>query len=886
MTAVRGTRRAAAAAALLAAVALGAPAAGAQSAAEPPRGAAALAQAVDALGVTARVLVVGAHPDDEDTRLIAWLARGRHAETAYLSLTRGDGGQNLIGNELGEALGAVRTEELLAARRLDGGRQYFARAFDFGFSRSAEETFRHWPRDTVLGDVVRVVRAFRPHAVIAIFSGTPADGHGHHQASGLLAREAYEAAADTARFPSAAFGPAWAVPKFYRNTSYRGAETATLRYDAGRYDPVLGRSYAELAAISRTQHKSQGQGGLERKGASVVSMRREATRVNAGTAPNAERDLFDGVDTAWARLLPAARDPARRAALDSLPTAVAAARAGLDVRRPEAVLPALARVGRLLGALACDRRTGGAAGSARCDAGEAERDLAATLEVAVARLHRAVLQASGVLLEATTPREALAAGRAAPVTVTLYNRGARPVRVRALQLEGTPDAPDLLAGGGPVTVAPGEALTRTGQAAAPPARGPWWLAAPRRGDVFGVPGSATREEWRHVGAFDVIAPVEVDGASAVAEGTVVQRVVDPVRGEVDRPAAAVPALAVTLDRPVQYARAGVALDRVLRVHVQSADTAARLATVRLELPRGLVADSAARTVTLSRYDARATVAFRLRGTLAAGRHTVRAVAESNGERFAQGYELVDYPHVRPQRLYRPAETAIEAVDVALPARAAVAYVPGVSDNVAPLLADLGLDLTIVDPAVLGGADLSRFTHVVIGPRAYGSSPALRAANARLFDWVRAGGTMLVQYGQYEMTQPGVMPYPITLGRPAQRVTIEESPVGATDPAARVLLAPNRLGDADWRGWVQERATYMPQSADARYQTAVALADPGEPANRNAVLVAALGRGTYVYTTLALFRQLPAGVPGAARLVANLLAARAAPDAPAAAAAGR
>jgi hypothetical protein len=371
----------------------------------------------------------------------------------------------------------------------------------------------------------------------------------------------------------------------------------------------------------------------------------------------------------------------------------------------------------------------------------------------------------------------------------------------------------------------------------------------------------------------------VDGASAVAEGTVVQRVVDPVRGEVDRPAAAVPALAVTLDRPVQYARAGVALDRVLRVHVQSADTAARVATVRLELPRGHAADSAARTVTLSRYDARATVAFRLRGTLAAGRHAVRAVAESNGERFAQGYELVDYPHMRPQRLYRPAETAIEAVDVALPARAAVAYVPGVSDNVAPLLADL-------DPAVLGGADLSRFTHLVIGPRAYGSSPALRAANPRLLDWVRAGGTMLVQYGQYEMTQPGVMPYPIALGRPARRVTIEESPVAATDPAARVLSAPNRIGDADWRGWLQERSTYMPESADPRYQTAVALADPGEPANPNAILVAPLGRGTYVYTTLALFRQLPAGVPGAARLVANLLAARAAPDAPAAAAAGR
>jgi hypothetical protein len=340
---------------------------------------------------------------------------------------------------------------------------------------------------------------------------------------------------------------------------------------------------------------------------------------------------------------------------------------------------------------------------------------------------------------------------------------------------------------------------------------------------------------------------------------------------------------------VQFARAGTPLDRSLRVHLRSADTTARAITVRLELPAGLVADSVARTVTLAGYDARATLTFRLRGTLAPGRHAVRATAESGGERFAVGYGLVDYPHVRAQRLYRPATVAVEAVDLRLPERARVAYVPGVSDNVAPALADLGLDVAVLDSASLGTADLARFTHVVVGPRAYEANHALAAANGRLLDWVRAGGTMVVQYGQYEMTAPGVMPYPITLGRPAQRVTLEEAPVRVVDAAAPVLAAPNRIGAADWTGWVQERATYMPQTADPRYRTAVALADPGEPDNANAVLVAAVGRGTYVYTTLALFRQLPAGVPGAARLMANLLAARApaaAPNAASGARAGR
>ena len=865
---------------LLVSLLLSAPAlapAAAQPAAYEERGTAALARAVDGLGQTARVLVVGAHPDDEDTRLIAWLAKGRHAETAYLSLTRGDGGQNLIGNELGEALGAIRTEELLAARRLDGGLQYFGRAYDFGFSKSADETFRHWPRDSVLGDVVRAVRAVRPHVMIAIFSGTPADGHGHHQVSGLLAREAFDAAADTVRFPVRGFGAAWAPAKFYRNTSYRNHQGATLRYEAGAYDAWLGRSYAELAAISRTQHKSQGQGRLEPKGSSVVSLRREATRVNAGVAPEAEGDLFAGIDTSWARVR-AEVPAARRAALDSLPGALAAVRAALDPWRPAGVLPALARAERLIAQGVCGR---GEARAAGCDA---TGDLDATRDVTLGRLHTAVRLAAGLELDATAPREQLAVGRPSAVTVTLYNRGARPARVTMVQVEGQPDAPTLLRADSATTVAPGESLVRTGLVTPRAATAPWWLARPRDGDTFAIGGgAATREDWRHIAAFDAIAGVEVDGAYTVVEATGVRRAADPVRGDVARPAAAVPAVAVALDQAVAYARAGVPLDRTVPVTLRSADTTRRTVTVRLALPAGLAADSAARTVTLAGHDARATVRFRVRGTLAAGRHVLRAEAESNGERFATGYQLVDYEHVRPQRLHHPAETAIEAVDVALPARASVAYVPGVSDNVAPMLAQLGLPVTTLDPARLADADLSRYTAIVVGPRAYEAHPMLVAANARLLDFARAGGTLVVQYGQYEMTQPGVMPYPITLGRPAQRVTLEDAPVAPVHAAARVLAAPNRIGAADWQGWVQERATYMPQTADAAYVPVVRMQDPGEPPNANALLVAPIGRGTYVYTTLALFRQLPAGVPGAARLFVNLIAAR--PEAAATAAAG-
>src|SRR6476646_11244536 len=273
-----------------------------------------LGEEIAGLGATARVLMIGAHPDDEDTQLIAWLAKARHIETAYLSLTRGDGGQNLIGNQLGEVLGMIRTQELLAARRIDGGHQYFTRAFDFGFSKTLDETLEHWPKDSILLDMVAIVRAFRPHAIIAVWTGTSADGHGHHQFAGVTAREVYDAAADSVRFPASRVGGLrpWATPKFYRGR-YRA--TSTLSFNVGEYDPVAGRSYSEIASISRSQHRSQGQGELAERGARIDGVRLEASRVSDPAAP--ERGLFDGLDTTWHRFRACRVTDSARTALDS-----------------------------------------------------------------------------------------------------------------------------------------------------------------------------------------------------------------------------------------------------------------------------------------------------------------------------------------------------------------------------------------------------------------------------------------------------------------------------------------------------------------------------------------------------------------------------------------
>ena len=827
------------------------------------RGSAALGTLVDGLGVSARVLLIAAHPDDEDTALLAWFVHRQHADAAYLSLTRGDGGQNLIGDELGEALGVIRTEELLAARRLDGATQYFTRAYDFGFSKSAEETYTHWPKDSVLRDVVTVLRAYRPHIVVAIFSGTPRDGHGHHQVSGLLAREAYDAAADTVRFPrsvTAGHG-AWTPTKLYLGP-YQSRDRATVRFNVGEYDPVLGRSYYEIAMESRSQHKSQAFGRLQRRGTQLDWLMLEKSSLAATANGSAERSPFEGIDTTWARLRPSVAKASREAAaaLDSLPAAAAAARASLDFRRPTTVVPALARVHRLLARVREARLT--------------DPDVEASVRSGLARVTRALLDATGIAVEATAGRAAVARGDSVPVEVTLYARGDVPVTVTGVRVEGPDVSAAAILRDATASVQPDSSVMWRGAVRGVRITQPWWLAHGRRGDVFDVPRTevAQAESERSTAAVARVS-VSIDGTTVDATTPVVHRRADPVRGDVQRPLAVVPPVAVSLERTVEYARAGVPLQRVERVELRSALTTPTDVSVTLTAPGGLSSDGTKR-VTIPAGGTEA-VEFAVRGTPRPARGEMSVVAEGNGERFRDGYTEIEYDHITPQRMYRDATVALQGVDVALVTNLRVAYIPGAGDNVAPMLAQLGVPVTIIEPGSVAATDFSSFTTVVVGTRAYESRPELMQHNGRLLEYARRGGTLVVQYGQYEMMQRGIMPYPITISRPHTRVTVEGSPVSIIDPEHLTLRRPNRIGPRDFEGWVQERALYMPSQFDSAYTAPLAMNDPGEPPSRGALLVTPYGRGLYVYTTMAFFRQLPAGVPGAARLFVNLLSARAA-----------
>lgn len=865
----------------------------ARVAAQTRTGAVALDQSLVGITSTARVLLIAAHPDDEDTQALAWLTRGKHVETAYLSLTRGDGGQNLIGPELGDALGAIRTEELLAARRIDGGRQFFTRAYDFGFSKNAGETAKHWPRDSILGDVVTVIRSFRPHVVYSVWSGTRADGHGHHEYAGQIARAAFDAAGDTVRFPVARYGPAWTPVKFYR----RGAGGIAL--PVNDYDPVIGKTYAAIAAESRSQHRSQGFGGIALgsivpgaggRGFFGGGIRLEASTVAGLTAAN-DKGVLDGVDTSYARLVRAA-PPAVQPRLHAVVAQADSANRVLDLARPWTVLPFVARlasaVHRARAATPVCMSNGrvnvaGVVSVRGCST--AELDLDAALSLLERRADRALLAAAELEVDATAPRELVAIGDSLPVTVAVVNHGHAPVRLEAVSVTGAfGSAP------GAVTIAPDSGVAVRVAVHGYPALRPWWLLQPRgeamlateRSPADGraraavdpgelVPGVAVSEEARRMS--DVVVTVEVAGEVVpVRVGEVIHREADPLLGVQDQPVGGVPPVTVSFDGALEYVVASKPVERTLRMTLKSFAAAPRTFALALQAPPGLTVDSVPPSVTLAAGEQRE-VFLRVRGSVAPGKYELRATGRyADGSTFNQGFTRVNYPHVRPLYMYRDASVTFEAVDVAVAARLNVAYIPGVGDNTPGYLRQLGIPVTVLQPGEVASQDLSQFTTVVTGTRAFDASAELVAAAPRLMEFVRNGGTLVMQYGQRMDLVPGVFPYPLAWQSPAERATVEDVPVTVLDPASPLLRVPNVLGAQDWAGWVQERALYMPSTIDPRYSALVEMHDPGEKENRGAILTARVGKGTFVFTTLSLFRQVPGGVAGSIRLWVNLLSA--------------
>ena len=787
-------------------------------------GVAALASTLRQLGSNKRVLMIGAHPDDEDTQLLVLLSRGMGAQAAYLSLTRGEGGQNLIGPELGPELGIIRTEELLAARELDGARQFFTRAYDFGFSKSVEETFRFWPRDSILKDVVDVIRRFRPQIIIAVFSGTPADGHGHHQVSAILARQAFDLLRDST----------WGPQKFYRST--RGDPTATtLTLPVGILDPILGQSYFQVAMASRSRHRSQDMGQLQRPGPATSGVALLSTK----TVGAAETSVFSGLDTTI-------HVPGYAALIDS-------ARAALTPWRPSATLPSLLRALRLVGTADTVQR---------------------------ALLERAIAIAAGVTMDGTADDGIVTPGERLQIEVTVWNAGDSTVRVDSVAV-AAPAGWNLerLELGAP-TVAPGTVLTRRfvlTVAKDAERTQPYFLRRPliNRGGLYDWSGAPAEVRGLPFEPPPVTARVRlaVGGEPVTLTREVVYRYRDQAIGEVRRP------LFVTRDVDIAIAPeellwpidGGSHDPRHFTVAVTNRVRGAASVRTTVTPPAGWP-PIPAETLAFAREDETksvlVTVAPPTGDSLKAGTYDLRAGPGGGW------LEIIDYPHIRPRALTRPSVAQIRAARVALPGLSHVGYVRGAADRVPEALLAVGVPVELIGADSLARGDLSRYDAIVIGSRAYETEPALVANNGRLLDYVTKGGLLIVQYQQYPFVDGGFAPYPLSIARPHDRVTDENAPVTELDPAHPVFHYPNDIGPADWRGWIQERGLYFAHTWDTTYVPVLETHDPPPPSPpvelKGGLLIAPLGRGTYVYTGLSFFRQLPAGVPGAYRLFMNLL----------------
>lgn len=798
--------------------------------AAPPKqpNAAELARSIDRLAVVGGVLYVAAHPDDENTLLLAWLENDRLVRTGYLSVTRGDGGQNLIGSEQGALLGLIRTEELLAARRLDGAEQWFTRARDFGYSKSADEALSIWGHAATLSDVVRVMRRFKPDVIITRFSPDDRETHGHHTASARLAVEAFEKAADARYEPdqAKAFGTWRARRVVWNGSQFPGAPprdfTGFAKLDVDTYSPMRGLSWAELAADSRSMHKSQGFGAAPRRGTVF-----EYFKVLAGEPMRSSP--LDGVTFDWSRVPGGAKlgelfHHIRRAFRPSNPELsvpdLLAARDVLD-RLPDnpwkvekrteidAVILACAGLFSDVTATVASVPRGGSLSVVI--AALARRPLALTLEKANIAGHELVIRKP---LGATAPlevKDTLAIGRDAPLST------------------------------------------------------PYWLELPPEAGLYPVADPSLIGMPAGPAALGAELTFLVAGHAIVVRRTVAYKWTDPVAGERYRAVEVLPPVTVDCDASVLVFPD--AKERTVRVHLRS--LAGASGTARLETEGGFRVTPAEASYQVP-AGGDAVIEFRVKPPAPATTSILRAVATIAGgsSRYDRGLRRIEHPHIPIVTLLPRSEVRAVRFDV-VRRRRRVGYIPGAGDAVGTALRQLGYDVTELDPSSIDATHLHGLEAIVTGVRAWNVEPRLVAAHAALMEWVAQGGTLVAQYNTNSRigpAPPALGPFPFNISH--DRTTDETAAVTlAKDP---VLDTPNKIGPADFEGWVQERGLYYADTWAEPYRAPLSMADPGEKPTRGALLVAKHGHGVFIYTGLSLFRQLPAGVPGAYRLLANLV----------------
>jgi LmbE family N-acetylglucosaminyl deacetylase len=801
------------------------------------------------LNVLGSVLYIAAHPDDENTRLIAWLANGKKVRTGYLSLTRGEGGQNLIGPELGDALGIIRTQELLEARRIDGGEQFFTRAVDFGYSKNAAESFEKWGKQEVLSDVVRVIRMFRPDVIITRFAPDRSAGHGHHEASAILAEEAFDLAGDPKAFPEQLEQglEVWQPRRlFFNGSTWWNRDLATIAeqdpdwfsVDVGGYDPLLGLSYTEIAGRSRSMHKSQGFGAAETRGEAL-----EYLKLIKGDRPKG-KDIFEGIDMTWGRVKGGS----------TYQLIISDLLASYDLRHPERSTAGLLKL--------YPDYSSKPSNEEREAWGHLNADQILDLLIAC----------NGLALEANTGTPSIAASEDVQFKISGVNRRTGPIRV----------------GGGFDTVLATNVRFEQ-EVRRPRTSGvdePYWLKAPH-GDLHVVNETVNGGKsliGKPVAQQTLVNAWELYFESGAPKRQVIPltyKWVDRVAGERIRPVYVTPVASVIPKTDVLIARGG---PQTITVEVEAL-TDSLTGTLNVTLPEGWATTKDLKLVNIAKRNERQSFTYQLLpGTNAKAGAVKFSFSGSKGTADRTLHEI-DYPHIMPQVYYTPAEVKLVPLDVKTTAKR-VGYVKGAGDDVPQAMEQLGVVVEFIDASASSARqftveELKKYDAIVTGIRAYNATKGMKELHPLLLRYVEEGGTLIVQYNttprffsgasdfQIDPATLGPKPFSITRGR----VTVEEVPPTFLAPKHPLLNTPNRITAADFDGWVQERGLYFAGDFAEHYTPLIAWNDPGEEPLNGALITMDHGKGRFIYTGISFFRQLPAGVPGAYRLWGNLISPR-------------
>lgn len=784
------------------------------------------------------VLYVGAHPDDENTRLISYFSNDKHARTAYLSMTRGDGGQNLIGPELREKLGVIRTEELLAARKIDGGQQFFTRANDFGYSKTPSETLQIWDKEEVLSDVVWVIRKFQPDVIINRFDHrTPGTTHGHHTASAMLSVEAFDLANDKSAYPGQLeYLSTYQPQRLFFNTSpwFYGGDKAFeeadkskfISFDTGTYFPLRGLSNPEIASLSRSQHKSQGFGSTGSRGKQV-----EYLELLKGEMPKDRNSVFAGIDTTWNRI-----DGG-----EAIGKILYAVQDNFDFAHPQKSLPDLLKAYTLIQNLKNEHWK----------------------KIKSEEIKDIIYACAGLYLEASTGQASVTPSESVPVHLEAINRSNSVVKLETVELspnnseikpnitlQNNQDWEDLMS----FKIPADECYTT-----------PYWLNAPGSVGMYTVKNQQLRGLPETPLQTQATFQVNIDGTSISFTEPVVYKYNDNVKGETFENFEIVPPVDISFDNEVlifnnQDSRE---ITITLTSHEDSIN-----GSLNLEAEKGWKIEPIKENFDIPQQGGKARMKFRI--TPPQGQSETQLIPKVNigSKTYDEMLEKISYSHIPNKNIVTPARLKLVKLNIEKKGQN-IAYIEGVGDVVPESLEQIGYTVTKMTPEEISASRLKDFDAVVIGIRAYNVDDALKYKQQELFSYVKNGGTMIVQYNTNRGLVTGdLAPYPLHVSY--DRVTEEDAGVTFLDPDNKILNSPNKLSKSDFEGWVQERGLYFPDSWGSEFTPVLSMHDTGETPKKGSLLVAKYGNGYYIYTGLSFFRQFPAAVPGAYRLFANLI----------------